>query len=352
MDLAWCPEKGCADTGMKRGDKMEKITLGYGDGGKLSEELIKSMIKKIPGSKGDVKLSDTDDGGTVYMEGKTVVATDSHIVKPLFFPGGDIGKLAAAGTINDVAVMGAEPEYLTFSLVIEEGTSSEKLQKIVESFSLTCKDAGVTVVSGDTKVVPRDDFSGVMINTTGIGKVFSLTRDSGARPGDKIIINGGIGEHGVAVMAERDDYSFSTDLESDVEPLNRMIQEVVSGTEVHAMKDPTRGGISMALNEIAEKSGYTLKLDERKIPINKRVQGACSMLGLDPMELANEGKVIMTVSDRDAEKAVETMRREGFENARIIGEVVEGDGKVTMETSIGGEKIINKPSGLALPRIC
>ena len=335
--------------------KEDKIRLEHGGGGKLMEELIQEITEDFQlKSIGEAGLQDLDDGSSIsFNDREIVVSTDSHVIKPLFFPGGDIGKLAVAGTVNDVSVMGAIPKALTFSLVVEEGFGKDKLKRIITSAQNASENSGVPVISGDTKVMPEGEIDGAIINTTGVGICERVLKDSYLEPGDKIIINGGIGEHGIAITAARDEYNFDTDLKSDVAPLNEMISSILEIGGIKAMKDPTRGGLSECLNSMASKSRVGIKLRESRIPVKPQVKGACEMLGFDPLDLPNEGKAVIGVESSKAEDVLEKIRNfEVGKNAEVIGEVTERKGKVYMDTEIGGKRVIQRPVGGSLPRIC
>ena len=333
-----------------------KITRMHGAGGKVMQDLIKNTILnnlENTSVNGGIGLKDLDDGATIPLGDKEIVFTvDGHTVNPIFFPGGDIGKLSVCGTINDLSVMGAEPLALSLSIVLPEGFDIEKLDKIMKSINETCKEAGAPIITGDTKVSNVDD---IIISSAGIGIVDKgkAIRDSGMREGDVIIVSGNIGEHGMAILLSREGFEFETNLKSDVAPLNKLIKKVLdAGIEVHAMKDPTRGGLADSLNEMAEKSGLGINIYEEKIPISDEVQSIADALGIDPMTVANEGKVVMAVKKEDAEKALEILRSHPLgKNAQIIGEVVSEHDKVIMETIVG-KRIVDTPIGDPIPRVC
>ncbi|HIQ39420.1 MAG TPA: hydrogenase expression/formation protein HypE [Methanothermococcus okinawensis] len=333
-----------------------KITRMHGAGGKLMQELIERVILgnlELTSVEGGVGLRELDDGGTVPLGDREIIFTiDGHTVKPIFFPGGDIGRLAVCGTVNDIAVMGGEPIALSLSLIIPEGFPIDKLDRIMKSINETSKEAGVPVITGDTKVSNVDD---VVITTAGIGitERGKVIRDSDMKEGDVIIVSGNIGEHGMTVLLARENFDFKSNLKSDVAPLNKLIKKVLdSGVEVHAMKDPTRGGLASALNEMAEKSGLGINIYEEKIPISEEVQSLSEALGIDPLTVANEGKVVMAVKKEDGEKALEILRSHPLgRNAQIIGEVVSDHKMVVMETLVG-RRIIDTPMGDPIPRVC
>lgn len=352
----------------------EYITMLYGAGGSVMHDFIKKYILKFFGDleiQGlGIPLKALDDAAAV---GDIVFKSDSHVVKPIFFPGGDIGRLAVSGTVNDISVMGAQPTALACGLILEEGLPLRDLQRILASIRETCLEAGVAIVTGDTKVVEKSGLGGCLINTSGIGvrtenleKNISVVRryrpdfrerwilDSNLRPGDKIIISGTIGDHGIAVLSAQEGLDFGGDIKSDVKPLNKMIQRMLGEVGgVVSMKDPTRGGLADALNEFSEKSNVGITIHEDKIPIKEPVRAACEMLGLDPLEIGNEGKVVIGVVKEKAEEALEFLRstNEG-RDAEIIGVVTDKFSGVTMETIIGGKRIIPRPIGDPIPRIC
>ncbi|RLG54892.1 MAG: hydrogenase expression/formation protein HypE [Thermoproteota archaeon] len=347
----------------------DRILFAHGAGGTLMQELIKSCILKyLGGSSAEVPLEALDDAAVI--DG-IVLKSDSHTVKPLFFPGGDIGRLAVSGTVNDIAVLGAEPLALAAGFIIEEGFPVSDLEKILASMRDTCIEAGVYVITGDTKVVEQSALDKLVINTSGVGRRSSLLDhniqvvkkyrefkarwllDSNIRPGDKIIVSGTIGDHGVALLSFREGYGFESEVVSDVAPLNKMIARVLEVGGVVAMKDPTRGGLSNALNEWAEKSHVGILVYEDKIPIRPAVRAASEMLGIDPLEVGNEGKVVVAVVPEMAEEVLGAMRetREG-RNAEIIGEATSEFSGVVLETSVGGRRVLPPPLGDPVPRIC
>jgi len=335
-----------------------KIKMMHGAGGEAMDELIRELILNTfhLKSMGKVSLDDLDDGASVTLGAHELVFTiDGHTVKPLFFPGGDIGRLAVSGTVNDLAVMGARPLALAVSLVIEDGFDRDNLKKILKSMDLTSQEVPVAIITGDTKVV--EDKIGVFVITAGIGKAERIIRDSGVKEGDAILINGGIGEHGFAIMSVREGIEFETPLESDVAPVYSLIKDVASAIgweNIHAMKDPTRGGLSEALNEMAAKSGVGIKIWEDKVPIKEAVRAAAEMLGISPFPVANEGKVVMSVDKEFAEDALEAMRKNPLgKKAAIIGTASkEYVGKVIVETEIGGRRFLERPLGDPVPRVC
>ncbi|MEM1673708.1 MAG: hydrogenase expression/formation protein HypE [Candidatus Bathyarchaeia archaeon] len=346
----------------------------YGAGGSVMHDFIKKYILRFFGDleapEAHVSLRALDDAAVI---GDIVLKSDSHAVKPIFFPGGDIGRLAISGTVNDIAVMGAQPAALACGLILEEGLSLRDLERILASMRETCIEAGVAIVTGDTKVVERGGLGGCVINTSGIGfrtenleKNINVVRkyrsdlrcrwilDSNLKPGDKIIVSGTIGDHGIAVLSAQEGLDFGGDIRSDIRPLNKMIQRMLGEVGgVVSMKDPTRGGLADALNEFSEKSGVGIMIYEDKIPIREPVRAACEMLGLDPLEIGNEGKVVIGAVKEKAEEILDFLRgtNEG-RNAEIIGEVTDEFKVVVMETIIGGKRIIPRPIGDPIPRIC
>lgn len=333
----------------------EQIVLGHGSGGKMAADLI---AKTFLPAFDNPALRAGDDGAVVDLPpGRLVLSTDSHVVSPLFFPGGDIGHLAVCGTVNDLAVMGATPLYLTAGFILEEGLPLETLQRIVQSMRLAAAEAGVQIVSGDTKVVQRGKADGLYISTAGVG-VLPAGRTLGgaqARPGDAVLLSGPMGDHGVAVLAARGELGFETDLQSDCAPLNGLIATLLAACpDVHVLRDPTRGGVATTLNEIARQSGVGITLFEKNLPVRPAVAAVCEMLGFDPLYIANEGKVLVLLPRKSAERALEVMRasRYGAE-AALIGEVTETPpGRVLMKTAIGTTRVVDMLAGELLPRIC
>lgn len=335
-----------------------KIKLEHGAGGELMEEFIKDFILKNISLKsaGGVGLESLDDGASIPFGNKHIVFTiDGHTVKPLFFPGGDIGRLAISGTVNDLAVMGAEPLALANSMIIQEGFDSGDFEKILRSMDETAKEVPVPIVTGDTKVV--EDRVGIFVITAGIGVAERVIMDSGAKIGDVVLVSGTVGDHGIAIMSHREGIAFETELKSDVAPIWEVVKAVADAIgwgNIHAMKDPTRGGLSNALNEIAKKSNVGILVKESEIPVKPEVRAASDMLGISPYEVANEGKVVMIVAKEYAEEALEAMKgTERGKDAAIIGEVIaEYKGKVILETGIGGKRFMEPPAGDPVPRVC
>ena len=337
---------------------MDRIRVMDGAGGEAMERLIKDIILKnlTLKSAGKISLDALDDGASIDMDdGNMVFTIDGHTVKPLFFPGGDIGRLAISGTVNDLAVMGAEPLAMAISLIIEDGFESEKLERIMKSIDITSKEVPVPVITGDTKVV--EEKIGIFVISAGIGKAERLISDSGAQIGDTILINGGIGEHGFAIMSKREGLGFETSLVSDVAPIWGLVKNVakaIGWENIHAMKDPTRGGLSEALNEMASKANVGFEIEENSVPIKKSVKAAGDMLGISPFIIANEGKVVMIVDKEYAEDALNAMKGCKYgRDAAIIGKVIEKyPGRVILKTKIGGRRFLERPMGDPVPRVC
>ena len=335
--------------------KSDKILLDHGSGGKISHGLTTDLL--LPVFNNPI-LAELNDGAIFDLEGmRLAFSTDSYTVDPIFFPGGNIGDLAINGTVNDVAMCGATPIYLSVGLIIEEGFAIADLQKIVTEMGNAAQIAGVSVITGDTKVVPKGAVDKIFINTSGIGRIppkVSIASHN-AKPGDRIILSGTIADHGITILTQREGLSFDSPLTSDTAPLNHMVTEMFAvSTDIHVLRDPTRGGVGTALNEIAEKSEVGIKIFEEKIPVNHLVAGACELLGFDPLYLANEGKLMAFVAPEHAESILAAVKNNVYgRDARIIGEVVsEHPGKVIMQTRIGGSRIVDMLAGEQLPRIC
>jgi hydrogenase expression/formation protein HypE len=341
--------------------RYEHILLGHGSGGRLTSDLIQHLF--LPGFASEL-LSSLEDQATVSLGAgngvpspRLAFTTDAFVVRPLFFPGGDIGRLAVNGTVNDLAVGGARPLYLSAAFILEEGLALDDLRRIVDSMRESCREAGVTLATGDTKVVDRGKGDGVYIATSGIGLVPEGRRLSihAARPGDRILVSGTLGDHGVAIMSVREGLEFETVLESDTAALNGLTERILGACpRTRCMRDPTRGGLSSALNELAAASGVGVQLDEAAIPLRPEVQGACEMLGLDPLYVANEGKLIAVVPPEDAGHVLEAMRGHPLgENAAIVGTVVpDHPGMVILRSRVGGQRVVTLLAGEQLPRIC
>ena len=354
------------------GTKNDHITMLHGAGGTVMHGLVRNYIVKYFGgpSDADVPLEAMDDAAVV---GDIVLKSDSHAVKPIFFPGGDIGRLAVSGTVNDISALGAEPYALACGFVLEEGLALAEFEKILISMRQTCKEASVNIVTGDTKVVEKGSLGGCVLNLSGIGrrtpalesniKIVKQFRqnfktrwclDSNLKAGDRIILSGTIGDHGLAVLSAQEGLSFGSGIKSDVKPLNHVVQRLLGEVGgVVAMKDPTRGGLADALNEFSEKSKVGILIHEDKIPIKEDVQAAAEMLGLDVLEVGNEGKMIIGIVKEKAEEALKLLKRtkEGKE-AQVIGEATKGFAGVAMQTVVGGKRIIARPIGDPVPRIC
>lgn len=333
----------------------DTVLLGHGSGGKLSAELIRDVF--LPALENPV-LARLDDQAIVNINGQRLaITTDSFVVKPLFFPGGDIGSLAVHGTVNDLAMGGATPLFLSVAFIIEEGFAIEQLRRVVNSMHRAAAAAGVQVVTGDTKVVEKGKGDGLFINTTGLGVVpdgLELSANR-ARPGDKVLLSGSIGEHGIAILAQREGLEFESEIESDSAALHTLVADMLRvSREIRCMRDPTRGGVSSTLNEIAEQSHVGIELQEETIPVREEVRGACELLGLDPLYVANEGKLIAIVAPEAAEALLQAMRQNPLgAGARIIGTVKREDaGLVTMRTTLGTTRIVDMLAGDQLPRIC
>lgn len=331
------------------------ILLGHGSGGKLSHQLLDDLI--IPTLSG-IALAGQNDAAVLEHGGRRLAfTTDSYVVDPIFFPGGNIGCLAVNGTVNDLAMMGARPLFMSTGLIIEEGFSRTELAEILASMRSAADAAGISIVTGDTKVVPRGKADRIFINTSGIGEVEHdyIISGANARPGDAVIINGTIGDHGIAVMAKREGLDLQTAILSDCAPLNGLVAEIIAagGESVHVLRDPTRGGVATTLKEIALQSDKTITLHEAVLPLNGAVRGVCSILGLDPLYVANEGKLLAVVAPEAAEGVLARMKDHSLgRDAAIIGHVTEGGGRVQMETAVGGMRAVEMLAGEQLPRIC
>ena len=332
----------------------DKILLAHGSGGKLGHDLVEKGF--LPAFDNPL-LSRLDDSAVFEARGRLAFTTDSYIVTPIFFPGGDIGKLSVCGTVNDLAMSGAVPLYLSLSFIIEEGFPLSDLGNIVNSIKDAAEEAEVKVITGDTKVVNKGSVDKLFINTAGVGVVPDGVEISGsnAKPGDKLILSGPLGHHGIAVMSEREGLKFATQVKSDCAPLNRLVAEMleVSG-DIHCLRDPTRGGLATTLNEFATQSGVGILIYEDWIPVRDEVEAACEMLGFDPFHVANEGRLVAAVAPDDTEKVLKQMRQNKYgTEAAIIGEVRgEHPGKVVMRTRLGASRIVDMLVGELLPRIC
>jgi hydrogenase expression/formation protein HypE len=331
------------------------VLMAHGGGGKLTHQLIQKMFASLFDNE---HLSALHDGAILALDGQRLAfSTDSYVVRPLFFPGGTIGELAVNGTVNDLAMCGARPLYLSCALIIEEGLPMEELWKVVVSMRDAATQAGVQLVTGDTKVVDKGKGDRLFINTSGIGIIpEGITIAPGrATPGDAIIVNGAIAEHGIAVMSVRDGLEFETPIESDTAALNGLTQKILeAGNDIHVLRDPTRGGVASVLNEIAESSNTGILIEERSLPVREPVRGACELLGLDPLYVANEGKLLAFVAPAATERVLEAMREHplGRESVLIGHVTAEHPGVVVMKSSIGGTRVVDMLSGEQLPRIC
>lgn len=350
----------------------ERVTMAHGAGGAIMNELIKQFILKHLGnapSGAEVGLEALDDAAVI---GDIVVKSDSHAVKPIFFPGGDIGRLSVSGTVNDISCLGAEPTALACGFVLEEGLALADFDRILVSMRQACDEAGVYVITGDTKVVEKGSLGGCVVNVSGIGhrtealeQNIAVVRqfrpafksrwllDSNLQAGDKIILSGTIGDHGLAVLSAQEGLRFGSGIVSDVKPLNKLVQQLLEVGGIMALKDPTRGGLANALNEWSEKSSVGVLIHEDKIPIREDVKAACEMLGIDPLEVGNEGKLIIGVVKEKAEEVLAKLKttKEG-KDAQIIGETTKQFSQVAMQTVVGGKRIIATPIGDPIPRIC
>jgi hydrogenase expression/formation protein HypE len=332
-----------------------EILMGHGSGGKLSARLVEELL--LPAFANPM-LDPLDDQAFVEAGGaRLAFTTDSYVVTPLFFPGGDIGELAVNGTVNDLAMGGARPLFLSLALILEEGFPLEDLRRVVESVRRAAATAGVLVVTGDTKVVDRGKGDGVFVNTAGIGAPIAGADLSSRRvaPGDAVLLSGAIGDHGVAILSQREGLRFGGDLRSDTAPLHGLVADMLAAFPgVHALRDPTRGGLAATLVEIASRRRVGIEADERAIPVHDAVRGACEMLGLDPLHVANEGKLVAFVPEEGAEAVLAAMRRHplGREAARIGRVTAEHPALVALRTPIGGHRVLDLPFGEALPRIC
>ncbi|MBN2168968.1 MAG: hydrogenase expression/formation protein HypE [Actinobacteria bacterium] len=330
------------------------ITMAHGGGGTRMLDLLDEIVFPILGEGS----SDTAEDAALLdlPAGRVAVTTDSFVVRPLFFPGGDIGKLSVCGTVNDLAMMGADPVSLTIGLILEEGLPFETLKKVLESMSRTAADAGVRIVAGDTKVVEKGHADGLYINSSGLGVI---SEDIGisianAEEGDVLIINGYIGDHGIAVMTKRQGFNFEIDLQSDCAPLSGLVKVMIESGTVHTLRDPTRGGLGAVLKEMAKASSCTVEINEQQLPVRESVRSVCEVLGLDPVFVANEGKLLCAAPESDAEDVLRAMRNHPLgQDAVVIGRVIDGrKGDVQVITPIGSRRLLRMPSGEELPRIC
>lgn len=334
----------------------EQIVMGHGAGGRMSHQLIQKMF--VPAFQNPA-LQAGDDAALVMPElnGRLSISTDAHVVFPLFFPGGDIGRLAICGTVNDVAMLGAKPLYITAGFILEEGLPMETLKRVIESMRVAAEEAGVQIVAGDTKVVQRGKADGLYVTTAGVGVVREGVNISGAnaKVGDAVILSGSIGDHGIAVLGARGELGFESTIQSDVAPLNHLIDAMLNvSNNIHVLRDPTRGGLATTLTEIAVQSKIGIWLNEQSISVHAEVNAACEMLGFDPLYVANEGKLIAIVAKEDAEIVLAVMKRTRYgEESVVIGEVQENlKGRVLLKTAYGTTRVIDMLAGEMLPRIC
>jgi hydrogenase expression/formation protein HypE len=335
--------------------KFDKILLDHGSGGKISHHLTRELILPI---FDNTALAALDDGAVLEIgDRRLAFSTDTYVVDPIFFPGGSIGDLAVNGTVNDIAMCGGIPLYLSAGLIIEEGFPLSDLDAVLRQMGAAARKAGVSIVTGDTKVVPRGAADKIYINTSGFGLIPDGIDVGGsrARPGDQIILSGTIADHGIAVLNQREGLNFDTTITSDSAPLNRMVQAILAaGRAVHVLRDPTRGGVGTTLNEIAEKSDVGIRIYEDRLPVRREVAGICELLGYDPLYLANEGKLLAFVAPPDVENVLAAVRADAYgKEAVVIGEVIpDHGGRVVMQTRIGGTRIVDMLTGEQLPRIC
>ena len=332
----------------------DRVLLAHGSGGKLAHDLVERLL--VSHFKNPL-LERLDDSAVLTASGRLAFTTDSYTVTPIFFPGGDIGRLAMCGTVNDLSMVGAHPIYLSLSLIIEEGLPMDELERVVRSIKAATQEAEVTIVTGDTKVVDHGSADRLFINMAGIGQVPDGVDISGgnARPGDVVIVSGPLGDHGIAVMSQREGLSFSSEVESDVAPLNHLVEAMIGASaRIHVLRDPTRGGLASTLNEIAKQSGVGIQIDEELVPVRDAVRAACEMLGLDPLYVANEGKLVAIVPGEDAEAVLRAMQAQRYgSEACVIGRVrAEEPGRVVMRTRLGTTRIVDMLTGEPLPRIC
>ena len=339
----------------------ERIVLGHGSGGKMSQDLISRLF--LPAFDNPILRAGNDAGVFQNASGlRIAMCTDSHVVLPLFFPGGDIGKLAICGTVNDLAMMGATPAWLTAGFILEEGLEISILERVIQSMRSVAEEARIQIAAGDTKVVQKGKADGLYINTSGVGILESGIFIGGeqAKPGDLVIVSGDIGDHGIAVLSARGDLGFQANVESDIAPLNQLVSEMIAagtdeaGSHIHVLRDPTRGGLATTLNEIARQSSVAILINENQIPVKPEVTAACELLGFDPLYIANEGKLIVIVDRTYADRVLHEMKRNKYgKNAAIIGQVQQApQGRVLMRTTIGSTRIVDVLTGEMLPRIC
>jgi len=333
----------------------ERIVLGHGSGGRLTGDLVAQLFQPL--LENPVLLAGDDAAILPAVEGRLAISTDAHVVQPLFFPGGDIGRLAVCGTVNDLAMVGARPQWLAAAFILEEGFPTADLERIVRSMKTAAEEADVTVVAGDTKVAERGQVDGLYVTTTGLGTI-PAGRDTCAanvQPGDAVLVSGPLGDHGIAVLAARGELQFETTLVSDVAPLGSLVEALyAAGVSVHALRDPTRGGLAAALNELAVSSGVSILVEEEAIPLRPEVRAACEMLGFDPLHVANEGKLVAFVPAEDADRALTALQAHAYGSEAVcVGRVEAGPaGRVALTTGLGVQRILDVPAGELLPRIC
>lgn len=332
-----------------------QIVLGHGGGGKLSQDLVDHLF--LPAFQNDALASLADGAALTVGGARLAFSTDSYVVRPLFFPGGSIADLAVNGTVNDLSMLGAQPLFLSAGMIIEEGLPIQTLGALVEQMAAAARQAGVQIVTGDTKVVDKGHGDGLYINTSGVGLIPEGVHiaPQNARPGDIILVSGMLGDHGMAIMSVREGLEFDSVIRSDSAPLNGLVAALLAVTrEIHVLRDPTRGGAASSLNEIARAAGVGIALDDRKLPVRPEVAAACELLGMDPLYVANEGKLLAMVPAEQADKLLETMRQHPLgQDAAIIGEVVaDHAGVVVSRTGIGGTRVVSMQIGEQLPRIC
>jgi hydrogenase expression/formation protein HypE len=332
----------------------DTILLAHGSGGKLSHELV---AKEFLPFLANPALNKLDDSAIFEASGRLAFTTDGYVVNPIFFPGGDIGRLAVCGTVNDLAMNGARPLYLSLSAIIEEGFLLRELERIIQSIKKATEEAGVSIIAGDTKVVNRGQADKLFITTSGVGIIPAEVDISGAnaRAGDKVLLSGTIGDHGIAIMSQREGLKFSMTLKSDCAPLNKLVSQMLEvSSRIHCLRDPTRGGLATTLNELARQSNAGIVIEEAKIPVKEEVKAACELLGLDPIYVANEGKLVAIVDPAEADKILARMKKNRYgRDAAVIGEVTnQHQGKVVMKTRLSPSRIVDMLSGELLPRIC
>ena len=335
--------------------KTNRIQLDHGAGGRASQELVVRTF--MPALENPILRELNDSALLDFRDMRLAMSTDSYVVDPIFFPGGDIGSLAVHGTVNDLAMRGARPYYLTAGFILEEGLDLTDLERLLHSMATAAREAGVQVVAADTKVVPRGKADKIFINTAGLGTIPPGVDIAGqnAQAGDVILINGPMGDHGIAVLSTREGLSFQTEIRSDSAALNSLVSGMLEQSQkIHVLRDPTRGGVATALNEVALQSGVGIRLEESRLPVRPAVGAACEMLGLDPLYVANEGKVLALVAPEEADLVLDAMRRHPLgRDACIIAQVIsEHPGRVLLQTEIGGRRIVDMLSGEQLPRIC